>query len=101
MCGITGYLLKNKSEQDNATIREMLALQKHRGPDDSGIVGINTKNNSHEEIPWRETLNFQEKVDLLFGFNRLSILDLSQNGHQPMVSENENVILMMNGEVCA
>ena len=34
-----------------------------------------------------------------FGFNRLSILDLSEKGHQPMFSADKKVVLMMNGEI--
>ncbi len=77
----------------------MIAIQKHRGPDDSGIVGINTKEKNFEEISSTTTANFSTSKDLLFGFNRLSILDLSPNGHQPMISPDKKVILMMNGEV--
>jgi asparagine synthase (glutamine-hydrolysing) len=38
-------------------------------------------------------------ADLVLGFNRLSILDLSINGHQPMISLDGKVVLMMNGEI--
>ncbi len=100
MCGLTGYwLFKNQSETNNGTIGEMLRLQKHRGPDDSGIVGINTEKNSFQELKADGSENFTIQPDLIFGFNRLSILDLSPNGHQPMVSKDETVLLMMNGEV--
>lgn len=100
MCGFTGYFnLNNALETNNQVIREMIAIQKHRGPDDSGIVGINTKEKNFEEISSTTTANFSTSKDLLFGFNRLSILDLSPNGHQPMISPDKKVILMMNGEV--
>jgi asparagine synthase (glutamine-hydrolysing) len=100
MCGFTGYFnLDNKKEIDNIAIRQMIAIQKHRGPDDSGIVGIDTKENNFEEISTTADANFTAPKNLLFGFNRLSILDLSPNGHQPMISPDKNVILMMNGEV--
>ena len=44
MCGITGYYSFNSDsgEVTTNTIRAMMMLQKHRGPDDSGISGINT-----------------------------------------------------------
>lgn len=100
MCGFTGYFnLNNALETNNQVIREMIAIQKHRGPDDSGIVGINTKEKNFEEISSTTTANFSTSKDLLFGFNRLSILDLSPNGHQPMINPDKKVILMMNGEV--
>ncbi|MGC4041439.1 MAG: asparagine synthase (glutamine-hydrolyzing) [Flavobacterium sp.] len=41
----------------------------------------------------------REPADLIFGFNRLSILDLSPAGHQPMISPNGKIVLMMNGEI--
>lgn len=100
MCGFTGYYcLNNKAETNNHTIRQMLSIQKHRGPDDSGIVGINTKDRSFEAISISENQSFIKPNDLVFGFNRLSILDLSPMGHQPMISPDGKVILMMNGEI--
>jgi asparagine synthase (glutamine-hydrolysing) len=100
MCGFTGYFnLNNIQETSNNTILQMIAIQKHRGPDDSGIVGINTKEKNFEEIGVATEADFTSPKDLLFGFNRLSILDLSPNGHQPMISPDQKVVLMMNGEV--
>ena len=100
MCGFTGYYyFDNKKETSNQVIRQMLSIQKHRGPDDSGIVGINTITKSFEHATVSEDVTFKNENNLVFGFNRLSILDLSPMGHQPMVSPNEKVILMMNGEI--
>ena len=100
MCGFTGYYyFDNKKETSNQVIRQMLSIQKHRGPDDSGIVGINTITKSFEHATVSEDVTFKNESNLVFGFNRLSILDLSPMGHQPMVSPNEKVILMMNGEI--
>jgi asparagine synthase (glutamine-hydrolysing) len=100
MCGFTGYInFDGRKEAGNQIIRQMLSIQKHRGPDDSGIVAINTKERSFENISISEDISFKNPSDLVFGFNRLSILDLSPMGHQPMVSPNEKVILMMNGEI--
>jgi asparagine synthase (glutamine-hydrolysing) len=100
MCGFTGfYNFDSLLEGSNHAIREMIAIQKHRGPDDSGIVGINTRDKNYETIATKEQANFNTPKNLLFGFNRLSILDLSPNGHQPMISPDEQVVLMMNGEI--
>lgn len=100
MCGFTGYYyFDNRKETSNQVIRKMLAIQKHRGPDDSGIVGINTITKSYENVTVSEDVSFKNENNLVFGFNRLSILDLSPMGHQPMVSPNEKVILMLNGEI--
>jgi asparagine synthase (glutamine-hydrolysing) len=100
MCGFTGFYNFNSNNIiDNHDISQMLKLQQHRGPDDSGIIGINTQNKNYERIKVLEKDHFKSPKNLIFGFNRLSILDLSPNGHQPMVSPDEKVILMMNGEI--
>lgn len=100
MCGFTGYFnLDGQKETGNQIIRQMLSIQKHRGPDDSGIVAIDTKAGVFENASISENANFKTPGDLIFGFNRLSILDLSPMGHQPMVSPNGKAILMMNGEI--
>ena len=52
----------------------------HRGPDDNGI--------------WKDQSN-----KIYFGHNRLSILDLSKSGKQPMVSLCERYVLAFNGEI--
>lgn len=53
---------------------------KHRGPDDEGVF-INQQSN------------------LVLGFVRLSIIDLSSNAHQPMLSADQRFVLLFNGEV--
>ncbi|NGP78154.1 asparagine synthase (glutamine-hydrolyzing) [Balneolaceae bacterium YR4-1] len=99
MCGLAGYFyLDHRKEQCTTTIKEMIDLQKHRGPDDSGILAINTKDELMVSYG-KENQKMARPCDLLFGFNRLSILDLSFNGHQPMVSEKNKVALMLNGEI--
>ena len=97
MCGFTGYL-KTTKELSSATILNMLSLQHHRGPDDSGVVGININKRSIEEVKVDMPSAFTSHPNLVFGFNRLSILDVSPAGHQPMVHQESKVALMMNGE---
>lgn len=101
MCGITGYFNFNShfEEVSTDTIRAMMMLQKHRGPDDSGITGINTTTGYFHNSKTEIKDNFSSPVNLLFGFNRLSILDLSINGHQPMFSAENDVVIMLNGEI--
>ena len=100
MCGFTGYhYLDSRRETNNQAIRQMLAIQKHRGPDDSGIVAINTQNKTFENVTIDNDASFQTENDVVLGFNRLSILDLSPMGHQPMVSPDQKVVLIMNGEI--
>jgi len=78
MCGIVGALGNNKA--CNKSIEEMANTLKHRGPDDFGI--------------WSDTNN-----NIFLAHRRLSILDLSNNGHQPMISESERYIVVFNGEI--
>jgi asparagine synthase (glutamine-hydrolysing) len=99
MCGIAGYFLKTNTEKKSETILKMLEFQKSRGPDDSGILGINVKENILEELSIEKSCVFSNNPSLIFGFNRLSILDLSPAGHQPMINKEAQVALMMNGEV--
>ena len=96
MCGIVGVVAKKNKE--NISMKEILKmneLQKHRGPDDRGVVVIDTSlckgyaPDNREEVVGKS----------IVAFNRLSIQDLSLNGHQPMMNVNENVIIAFNGEV--
>jgi asparagine synthase (glutamine-hydrolysing) len=75
MCGILGQVSRNI---DRREFKSRLGLLHHRGPDDSGIY-------------------FDENIAL--GHTRLSILDLSSDGHQPMISNCENFIINFNGEI--
>jgi asparagine synthase (glutamine-hydrolysing) len=100
MCGIAGYINKNQCHiRDTSCIMSMLKVQKHRGPDDSGIRAFNIISKANSEYPVQHNKNIDENFNAIFGFNRLSILDLSINGHQPMLNQDKNVILMMNGEI--
>lgn len=89
----------------------MNTLQKHRGPDDEGFVCINTlnhvtecfsSNDSTPSIRNRYTdislANF-EKYNLLFGHRRLTIIDLSDKGHQPMSDSHKKIWITYNGEI--
>lgn len=91
--------MNNQFEDSSVHINGMLSLQKHRGPDDSGTVAINTEAGVYEEVPVGREHKFLRSNNLILGFNRLSILDLSPNGHQPMIDAGGNVVLMMNGEI--
>lgn len=78
MCGICGIInFKNETVQE-APVRKMMQIMKHRGPDDEGIF-------------------LEENVGL--GFVRLSIIDLSPAGHQPMSSHDERYVIVYNGEI--
>jgi len=80
MCGIWGIMKSQSRINSNDIEYSKLAAKKmhHRGPDDDGFW-----NNEHFAL----------------SFKRLSILDISPMGHQPMVSKCENYILVYNGEL--
>jgi asparagine synthase (glutamine-hydrolysing) len=82
MCGIVGFL--GNGGRGDAALAELATSMSdcliHRGPDDSGV--------------WVE-----ERSGLGFGFRRLSIIDLSAAGHQPMVSQCGRYVIVFNGEV--
>ena len=100
MCGIAGYYYRSgKRIADTAAVIEMLKLQRHRGPDDSGIRAISLKDKTSREYTHLQPQNVQGNFEGMLGFNRLSILDLSKNGHQPMCSDDEQVMLLLNGEI--
>lgn len=78
MCGITGVINLNNKQADHSTIKKMNDSLAHRGPDDEGFLVLK---------------NFA------LGQRRLSILDLSPLGHQPMPYDNEKYWIVFNGEV--
>jgi asparagine synthase (glutamine-hydrolysing) len=100
MCGIAGYInLSLKPVKDTSCIISMLKEQKHRGPDDSGIRAFNLESGKSLEFPTDKPHAIAECFNGIIGFNRLSILDLSMNGHQPFISPDNKVLLMLNGEI--
>ena len=83
MCGITGaWHLDGRQSSDalEDTVRRMADTLRHRGPDDEGV--------------WTDP-----DVGLALGHRRLSIIDLSAEGHQPMVSRSSRYVLSFNGEL--
>jgi asparagine synthase (glutamine-hydrolysing) len=78
MCGICGIIGLTDKEIAENTISKMNAAIAHRGPDDEGVF-----------------------IDsgIALGHRRLSIIDLSKNGHQPMFSADGGFALIYNGEL--
>jgi asparagine synthase (glutamine-hydrolysing) len=79
MCGIFGEYVVKGSLTDENIFRSLNDLAEKRGPDHAGY--------------WEETNRCR------FGFRRLSILDLSPNGHQPMISGSGRWVIVFNGEI--
>lgn len=80
MCGIVGFWQREDSFDAHSVLKKMSDSIIHRGPDDSGV--------------W-----FDEETKVALGQRRLSIVDLSPMGHQPMVSSSGRYIIVFNGEI--
>lgn len=81
MCGIAGFLdIKGRTARSTAIVRAMADSLLHRGPDAGDA--------------WTD-----EEAGIAFGHRRLSILDLSPAGAQPMTSANGRWVITYNGEV--
>ncbi|MFQ5418672.1 MAG: asparagine synthetase B family protein, partial [Myxococcota bacterium] len=78
MCGILGYLATDGSAVDEDLLRAMTDTMTHRGPDDAGT--------------WVDG-------NIGLGHRRLSIIDLSADGRQPMCNEDGRVWIAFNGEI--
>lgn len=76
MCGIVGFT--NNIDNSNTVIKEMMNRIKHRGPDAEG-----------------------EYIDegIALGHRRLSIIDVSSQGDQPIFNEDGSLVLVFNGEI--
>src|SRR5580698_4957951 len=78
MCGIAGLLSPTRSNL--ALVRPMAAVLAHRGPDDEGC--------------W-----IDPEAGIGLGHRRLTIVDLSAAGHQPVLSRDGRYVLVWNGEI--
>ena len=113
MCGISG-IITNKSLNPNE-IRFMTDIIRHRGPDDEGFAFFNNDDNTvlaggkdttietwKYQSSYQPTKNIdtvQGNFQVAFGHRRLSILDLSPAGHQPMSYQNQRYWITYNGEI--
>ena len=79
MCGITGYYSKSKINS-KFIIKKMSSTISHRGPDSNGF--------------WEDS-----EFGISLGHERLSIIDLSIFGHQPMLSSSKQFVITYNGEI--
>src|SRR5512143_2274328 len=83
MCGIAGFIA-GRAQRDVASLEALARAMndglQHRGPDDDGI--------------WTDAA-----TGVALAHRRLSIIDLSPAGHQPMVSADGRYVLIYNGEV--
>ena len=83
MCGIAGFIARNRRQDSSETLHNMLKVISYRGPDDAGIYEATTQNDLY---------------NVALGHRRLSIIDLS-TGHQPIGNEDGSVQVVFNGEI--
>jgi asparagine synthase (glutamine-hydrolysing) len=83
MCGIAGFIdssLRNSKDMLNEAVGGMVNVLQHRGPQDEGV--------------WADAA-----AGVAIGHCRLAILDISQEGHQPMCSADARYVITFNGEI--
>jgi len=100
MCGISCLInIKVKNDQDFHLLK-MIDLVRNRGPDDNGLILIN-KDHVEFNFPIHSIENGNRYNNLLLSLAhcRLSIIDLSAAGHQPMSYADERYWIVYNGEV--
>ena len=93
MCGIAGLISPGSSRFDETLINRLLARLSHRGPDDQGLLGCSGRS-VWVGRQWRNT-----PADLILLHRRLSIIDLSDAGWQPMASSDGRYYVVYNGEL--
>ena len=117
MCGFFAIYSNIGLQQYQESFSKMNSLIRHRGPDDEGFVCFDLRSNQYntcygEETPTQvkssnylyspknhiDSLN-ESSFDIAFGHRRLSIIDLSPAGHQPMSSADGKYWIVYNGEV--
>lgn len=101
MCGIAGVITGSGAQETLSQLDNMLRQIEHRGPDDFGIeafskssssiVGSNVKTEVHSQP--------ENVADVFLGHRRLSIIDTSSAGHQPMNDASGSLTIVFNGEI--
>ena len=94
MCGFVGIYKERGTEIKTDIINKMTDVQAHRGPDDRGLRYFSINKGISKEAIVNEN-----GLEGAVGFNRLSIVDLSSRGHQPMTINKSRIILVFNGEI--
>jgi asparagine synthase (glutamine-hydrolysing) len=111
MCGISGFVVFNQEINLSHHLFKMNEILKHRGGDDEGYVFFNddistecvgdrTPENVTKNLPYVLHKNeFNQKAKVGLSHNRLSIIDVSHHGHQPMSENTQRYWITFNGEI--
>jgi asparagine synthase (glutamine-hydrolysing) len=115
MCGISGIVSFNQANEN--LLPWTIAMNQtisHRGPDDEGFVGFHDKaisvfgsddtptdawNNQYPYLPNRHINQYSSRFSVVLGHRRLSIINLSPAGHQPMCDKEQRYWIVFNGEI--
>lgn len=122
MCGIVGILSLERPSIDIDCVKPMADKISHRGPDDAGYLCFHSGSRHNKAISFYQNLTdsqfrnaddmlpiiesesvqrelYNHDYDLYMGHRRLSILDTSYAGHQPMSDLSKNIWIAYNGEI--
>jgi asparagine synthase (glutamine-hydrolysing) len=105
MCGIVGVAAPRAAVSAGDVVR-MNDTLRHRGPDDEGYLAVSFDTDSVIELSGRDSQvqlprieSIETTPDLVLGHRRLSVVDISPAGHQPMSSHDGERWIVYNGEI--
>ena len=116
MCGIAGFIAGSGRLLPNGMVHKMCSVINHRGPDDEGYVILNNYgqltrlggDNTPDEV-WNTLCDYNPQVNIIscmgdtslmaLGHKRLSIIDTSSAGHQPMSYSSARYWIVFNGAI--
>ena len=115
MCGIAGIISKTNSTSLKDDVFAMSQAIKHRGPDGEGFAffsnsksitaysnetpQVNKESQTFSFNPNIALQNVENEFNVAFAHRRLSIIDLSESGHQPMCDTSSDYWITFNGEI--
>jgi asparagine synthase (glutamine-hydrolysing) len=111
MCGIAGIFSPAGKPLESRLLVQMTNSLRHRGPDDEGYILAHTPSASAQPFRGSDTISAIRHPDindrailgknsnLGMGWRRLSIIDLSPTGHQPMSNADQSIWIVFNGEI--
>lgn len=114
MCSISGIVQFKNTFNTAEAVRKMNELIAHRGPDDEGftlfnndsaqcfyseITPQNVRESNFSFSPKKDIRSAENNFPIALAHRRLSILDLTPSGHQPMSSEDRKLWIVFNGEI--
>lgn len=117
MCGICGVIEFGQRPLKTSQLQAMTSTLAHRGPDDAGYLVANYKNSEDTVVEFTDQrfrhLSQLENIEessakkklhekpwnLFLGHRRLSIIDISHDGHQPLANQSKEIWITYNGEL--